>query len=140
MNRLMDYIVFDWIIVCWGVLALLLSFALGTGVLIAVVATLPTTFLQAPDLGSGGTSANSVLYWSRRVGKNLIGLSVIAIGLILAFPGVPGPGLPIVLLGLTMVEFPGKRRLMRKLLSVPRVLGGINVLRVRCGKPPLLNG
>jgi len=133
----MDYITIDWLIVLWGVLAFLFSFALGTGVLFAVAATLPATFLQTPDPRLSGTAVNWELYWVRRVGKNFIGFILIAIGLILALPGVPGPGLPIVLLGLMLVDFPGKHRLVQKLLSVPRVLGGINALRVRLGKPPL---
>ena len=136
----MDYVIFDWITVFWGVVALLFTFVLSTVVLIAVVATLPPTFLQAPDSWMVGASANSVLYWARKVGKNLVGLLVIAIGLLLALPGVPGPGLPIALLGIMLVDFPGKRRLMQKLLRVPRVMGSINALRVRLGKPPLLNG
>jgi hypothetical protein len=136
----MSYIIFDWITVFWGVIALLFTFALSTTVLIAVVATLPPTFLQTPDSWMVGASANPVLHWARRVGKNLIGFLVIAIGLLLALPGVPGPGLPIALLGITLVDFPGKQRLVQKLLRAPKVLGGINAIRVRLGKPPLLNG
>ncbi len=135
----MDYIIFNWNIIFWGMAALLLSFALGTMVLIAVVATLPPTFLQTPDSSLGGTPANPVLSWVRRIGKNFIGLLVMAFGLVLALPGVPGPGLPIVLVGLMLVDFPGKQRLLKKLLSVPGVLGGINALRVRLGKPPLIS-
>ena len=133
----MEYIIFNWNTIFWGMAALLLSFALGTMVLIAVVATLPPTFLQAPDSSLVGTPANQVLHWVRRIGKNLIGLLVIAIGLFLALPGVPGPGLPFVLVGLILVDFPGKQQWVRKLLSVPGVLSGINALRVRLGKPPL---
>ena len=136
----MDYIIFDWITVFWGVIALLFTFALSTAVLIAVVATLPPTFLQAPDFWMVGASANPLRYWAHRVGKNLIGLLAIGIGLLLALPGVPGPGLLIALLGIMLVDFPGKRRLVQKLLRAPKVLGGINALRVRLGKPPLLNG
>jgi len=137
----MDHITLNWITVFGGVVALLLSFALGTMVLIAVVATLPPTFLQTPDSSLGGTPANPILSWVRRIGKNFIGLLVIAIGLVLALPGVPGPGLPFVLVGLMLVDFPGKQQFLKKLLSVPcagsGVLSGINALRVRLGKPPL---
>ena len=134
----MDYVIFDWITVLWGVVALLFTFVLSTVVLIAVVATLPPTFLQAPDSWMVGASANSVLYRVRKVGKNLVGVLVVAIGLLLALPGVPGPGLPIALLGIILVDFPGKRQLVQKLLRVPRVIGNINALRVYLGKPPLV--
>jgi hypothetical protein len=134
----MDFVIFDWITVFWGVVALLFTFALSIVVLIAVVATLPPTLLQARDSCMVGASAHPVLHWARRVGKNLIGLLVIAIGLLLALPGVPGPGLPIALLGIVLVDFPGKRRLVQKLLRAPKVMDRINALRVRLGKPPLV--
>ena len=136
----MDSLAFQWNAILWGVVVLLLSFAVSTTVVLAVLAMLPPTFFQDPDSCIVGTSANPVLHWARRVAKNLIGFVAIGIGLLLALPGVPGPGLPIVLLGVMLVDFPGKRRLVQKLLRVPTVLGGINALRVRLGKPPLLNG
>jgi hypothetical protein len=41
------------------------------------------------------------------------------------------------IIGLTLVDFPGKRRLERRLLRHPRVLRAINRLRARFDRPPL---
>ena len=60
----MDYVIFDWITVFWGVVALLFTFVLSTVVLIAVVATLPPTFLQARDSCMVGASANPVPHYA----------------------------------------------------------------------------
>jgi hypothetical protein len=136
----MDYVVFDWITVFCGVVALLRPSALGTMVLLAVVATLPLARLRTPDSWLVGASPKPELHCARRVGKDLIALLVIAIGLLLALPGIPGPGLPIALLGIVLLGFPGKRRLMQTLSRMPRVVGSINALRVRLGEPTLLNG
>jgi hypothetical protein len=43
-----------------------------------------------------------------------------------------------ILIGVMLLNFPGKRRLERWLVSRPRVLPVINRLRARFGKPPLL--
>jgi hypothetical protein len=56
----------------------------------------------------------------------------------MALPLVPGPGLVFILLGLSLLDFPGKRSLERRLLSVPRVQRFLNEVRERFGRPPLI--
>ncbi len=70
--------------------------------------------------------------------KNLAGIGLIALGLLLSLPGIPGQGLLTVLIGLMLVDFPGKRRLERRLIGQPRVLHAVNRLRLRYGKAPLI--
>ena len=75
------------------------------------------------------------------IGKNIGGVLLIALGVVLSLPGVPGQGLLTILLGVMLVDFPGKHRLEQKLLSRPSIVNAINGLRGRFGKPPLeLNG
>ena len=59
-------------------------------------------------------------------------------GIILSVPGVPGQGLLTMLVGLVLLDIPGKRRLELKLVSRPRVVRAINRLRKRFSRPPLL--
>jgi hypothetical protein len=68
--------------------------------------------------------------------KNLLGVLVVILGLILAMPGVPGPGILTMLIGIMPLDFPGKRRLEWWLISRPKVLETIN--RRRYGKLPLV--
>jgi hypothetical protein len=72
------------------------------------------------------------------VAKNLLGLFLVFLGIIMSLPGVPGQGVLTILLGVMLLDFPGKRRLEQKLVSRPRVLRVINRLRARFDKPPLL--
>ena len=44
-----------------------------------------------------------------------LGILCIIIGLILAVPGIPGPGLVVVFLGILLLDFPGKVRLIHRL-------------------------
>jgi hypothetical protein len=71
------------------------------------------------------------------VGKNLAGVLVVMLGIIMAVPGVPGQGTLLILTGLTLVDFPGKRRLERNLIRRPSVLKLINGLRERFHRAPL---
>lgn len=68
--------------------------------------------------------------------RNLVGGVVLLMGLVMIVPLVPGPGLVFLLLGLSLVTFPGKRSLELKLLRLPSVNGFITRLRARFGRAP----
>ncbi len=63
--------------------------------------------------------------------KNLLGALLVAAGVIMLF--TPGQGLLTLLVGLTLMNFPGKYRLERWLVMRPGVLKAINWLRRRRG-------
>lgn len=71
------------------------------------------------------------------VTKNLLGfLVVLPMGIVMTLPLVPGPGLVFVLLGLSLVDFPGKRGLVRRILRYPSVVHFITSCRDRHGRAP----
>lgn len=66
-----------------------------------------------------------------------------AVGVLLFMAGVamivlPGQGLLTMLIGISLLDFPGKRQLERRLISQPTVLRTINKLRRKFGRPPLV--
>lgn len=65
--------------------------------------------------------------------KNLLGLLLIALGFILLF--LPGQGVLTVLVGVLLINFPGKYRFERWLIARPAVLSSVNWLRRRYNKP-----
>jgi hypothetical protein len=69
--------------------------------------------------------------------KNLVGIGIIAAGGIMALPLVPGPGLILVVIGLSLTNFPVKRDLELKILRAPLALDTVNWLRSRVGRPAL---
>ncbi len=73
-----------------------------------------------------------------RVGLSLLGVALIAAGILMSLPGVPGQGLLTILLGVMLAEIPGKRRLERALVRRPLIHGAINHLRARFQKPPIV--
>ncbi|MDY6904724.1 MAG: PGPGW domain-containing protein [Thermodesulfobacteriota bacterium] len=69
------------------------------------------------------------------VGKNVLGGLLVAVGIIMLV--LPGQGLLTIVLGLVLLDFPGKYRLQRWMVSRGPVLKAINRLRVHAGKPPI---
>ena len=126
----------------WGQKALLtlgvvcVTLPLSLGVAVAVLVKLPEAYFQDED-ASPSHRRHPILRGIALVLKNLLGAVLILLGLFLSLPGVPGQGILTVLIGVMLLNFPGKRRLERWLVSRPRVLPAINALRARFGKPPL---
>jgi hypothetical protein len=99
---------------------------------------LPADYFCGRRSDRSTAARHPVLRWISLIVKNCVGLAVVILGIVLSVPGVPGPGLLTILIGIALLDFPGKRRLEVWLLNRPKVLGPINRLRQRYGKPPLV--
>ncbi|MCS6897174.1 MAG: hypothetical protein NZM29_04310, partial [Nitrospira sp.] len=69
------------------------------------------------------------------VAKNAIGTVFCFVGFLMLF--LPGQGILTMLIGVSMLDFPGKRKLEAMLIGRPTVLNTINAMRAKFGKPPL---
>lgn len=69
------------------------------------------------------------------VAKNVLGVVFVLAGL--AMLVLPGQGILTILLGFLLLDFPGKYRFERWLLSRRRLLRAVNWLRRRYGRTPL---
>jgi hypothetical protein len=79
-----------------------------------------------------------VVRWGAVIAKNLFGVFLVCLGVVLSLPGVPGQGILTILLGLIMLDIPGKRPLEARIIKRPAILSAINDLRARYKKPPLV--
>lgn len=66
--------------------------------------------------------------------RNALGLLLVAAGLAMLF--LPGQGLLTVLIGVCVMDFPGKRGLLQRLVRGPKVQGALNWIRRKRGKEP----
>ncbi|MEQ8264128.1 PGPGW domain-containing protein [Pseudohaliea sp.] len=66
--------------------------------------------------------------------RNLLGAALLGLGVLMLF--TPGQGVLTILAGLLVMNFPGKYRLERWLVTRPGVLKSLNGLRKRRGEPP----
>jgi archaellum biogenesis protein FlaJ (TadC family) len=100
-----------------------------------VVARLPADYFHHSRRenwrGSQRASAVALLFG---VVKNLLGAVLLVLGVVMLF--IPGQGLLTILVGLLLMNFPGKYRLERWLVQRPGVLRSLNWLRKRHGRPP----
>lgn len=65
--------------------------------------------------------------------RNLIGLSLLASGM--AMLVLPGQGILTMVVGISLMDFPGKQELLARLVRLKQVRRGLNWIRRRAGKP-----
>jgi hypothetical protein len=70
--------------------------------------------------------------------KNVVGVIFLLAGI--AMLVLPGQGILTMLIGVSLMDFPGKRDLERKLITRPAVLRTINKIRAKFHRPPLVVG
>jgi len=119
----------------YSIAASLLLGLLGLiGGIIFVVRMRPDALTKKPAKRKSGKRAAAI-----RIGRNILGWLLILAGI--AMLVLPGPGLVVMLVGITLADFPGKRPLQLWILSRRHILGPINRLRKRFGREPLkVNG
>jgi len=69
------------------------------------------------------------------VAKNVMGIVFLLAGFAMLF--LPGQGVLTMLIGISLMDFPGKRALEARMVGQPTLLGVINSMRQKFGKPPL---
>ncbi len=75
----------------------------------------------------GRRRSHPALALTTAVLRNGLGLVLVAAGLTMLL--LPGQGLLTILIGVCVMDFPGKRRLLRRLVSMPQVRQGLNWIR-----------
>ena len=122
----------------WAAVVAVIFLLAANAVVVYLVVRLPETYFCDPPGRSRLRERHPILYGVLRLAKNVFGGLMVVAGALLTLPGVPGPGLVLILLGVWLVEFPGKRRLARNLVRRKSIHGTMNWLRGRFGKPPLV--
>ena len=120
-----------------GVVVFLLTFFGAIAVVAFVVVRLPPDYFEPRVARPFMLAWPRPLRWIGLLAKNALGVLVIASGVILSLPGMPGQGILMMLLGLMLLDVPGKRAIILRIARIPRVIATINKLRARYGKAPL---
>ena len=74
--------------------------------------------------------------WGAVILKNLLGLVLVIAGIVMLIG--PGQGILTILIGLIMMDIPGKRPIEARIIKRPTILAAVNDLRARYKKPPLV--
>ena len=67
--------------------------------------------------------------------KNIAGIVLLIMGILMLV--LPGQGLLTILFGIALLDFPGKLKLERRLISYPKVFDSINWIRKKANRKPL---
>ncbi len=99
--------------------------------------TIPHDYFVRPHLPFEKLRGRSpALWWALMIAKNVAGVLFILAGLIMFV--TPGQGMLTLIMGLALVNFPGKQRLERAILNQPVVRIAVNRMRARAHRPPLV--
>jgi hypothetical protein len=133
-----DLGMFGWKSLLLGVVLFLITFSISLGIVSFILVRIPPDYFKKDNprkvLPNHHRAVRSLVI----VLRNILGVFLVALGIVLSLPGVPGQGILTILLGIMLLDFPGKRGLEYKLVSRPKVRQAINKLRNKFGKPELI--
>jgi hypothetical protein len=127
-----------WQRVLLGVALFLITFSLSLVIVSIIVVRIPKDYFKKDHPRKVLPNHHPAVRYLAIVGRNVLGILLVALGIVMSLPGVPGQGILTILLGIMLLDFPGKQTLEHKLVSRPQVLKAINKLRRRFGKPELV--
>ena len=137
-NFLTDFfLALTWRSILIGALIFVASFLINLGIVSLILVKLPADHFSKNRKTKFWAGPRPWLNAAKVIGKNIAGVLLVALGVVLSLPGIPGQGLLTILLGIMLLDFPGRERLEQKLLSKPSIVNTINRLRERFEKPPL---
>lgn len=93
-------------------------------------------FLRDQQKPRDGRRQHPVARLSGFVLKNLFGLIFVLVGV--AMLVLPGQGILTILIGLMLMNFPGKQTLEQRLVQQPTVLRALNWIRAKANQPALI--
>lgn len=124
--------------VLFGVGIFLLSLAISFGAIALVMVKIPAEYFSSNYNPQFMTGKPWMVRWGAVILKNILGAFLVLLGIALSLPGVPGQGFLTILLGIIMLDIPGKRPIEARIIKRPSVRDAINKLRKRYNKPPLI--
>ena len=136
----MSHPLLQWIAENPAILAVLAGVSLVTfvGTLVVVpvlLVRMRADYFLDPDPATSFHRRHPALRAAGAFAKNVIGATLVVIGFLLLL--LPGQGILSILVGLSLLDFPGKRRLERRIAMQRHVRRSIDWIRTRRGHPPL---
>ena len=99
-----------------------------------LIVRMPADYFTNPN-PQAKTKPRPLVKGIKFIGANLIGIGLLMAGLVMLL--TPGQGIMFIFLGIAVMDFPGKKKLVRRMLENQKILNLINKIRNKAGKPPL---
>ena len=126
-----------WKSVLLGALLFLITFSISLAIVSVIMVKIPADYFKKGRPRKLWADKPKAVRYLGIFAKNLLGVVLVILGILMSLPGVPGQGILTILLGVMLLDFPGKQNLEYRLVSRPKVLSTINKLRHKFGKPKL---
>ena len=136
----------EWLSDIWGALTVsrivfgvglfVVSFVLSLIIVAIVMVKIPANYFSSHYQRDFLPNSSWLTRWGAVIFKNLLGLLLVIAGIIMLVG--PGQGILTILIGLILMDIPGKRPLEARLIKRPAVLSAVNAFRARYDKPPLI--
>jgi len=126
-----------WQSILLAVLIFVVTFSISLAIVSVIMVKIPADYFKEDRPRELFADKSPAVRYLLIIGKNLLGVVLVVLGILMSVPGVPGQGILTILLGVMLLDFPGRRRLEHKLVSRPQVLNTINKLRHKFDKPEL---
>jgi hypothetical protein len=110
---------------------------IGSALVVGVVLVkIPANYFSSHYQADFLPNSRWLTRWGVVIAKNVVGLILVLAGIVMLIG--PGQGILTILIGLILMDIPGKRPIEAKIIQRPAVLSAINKLRSRYNKPPLV--
>ncbi len=93
-------------------------------------------FVSREPAAESWRGRHPVVRWSGHVIKNTLGLLLLITGV--AMLVLPGQGALTILVALSLLDFPGKRRLLLRIVRLRHVHRAIDWIRAKANRPPII--
>jgi len=133
---------FEWLSInetqAWWLLIISIIFFVVSLITVPIIlAYLPEDYFLMPDRHhTSWTKLHPLIRLPLLVIKNILGIIFLFAGILML--ALPGQGILTMIVGLALMDFPGKYHAERWIISRATVLRAINWIRTRAGKPILI--
>lgn len=119
----------------WIFVGSVLLLVVGLVTMPLVILRLPVDYFSTQRSSRGASHRKGSLLL--RIGRNIVGGVLLVAGI--AMLVLPGQGILTLLAALMLLDFPGKRALLRRAFERPRIRRGLDYLREKFGREPFVD-
>lgn len=105
-------------------------------VVAVVIVKIPANYFSSHYQQDFLPNSSWLTRWGAVIAKNFIGAILVLAGIVMLIG--PGQGILTILIGLVLMDIPGKRPLEARMIKRPAILSAANRLRARFNKEPLV--
>jgi hypothetical protein len=123
----------------WWLIGLSITTFVGSLIAVTVlIVRMPADyFTHMKEPADSWRSRHPLIRGTILVLKNLLGFVLVLAGLIMSIPPIPGQGVLTILIGLSLLNFPGKKNLELRIARAAPVRNAIDWIRAKYHRPPL---